>query len=48
MQNIPNYDDIYRTPEPSDLTKALRVIFAGMFVTAVFIVPPVTALKFFI
>lgn len=48
MQTLPRYDDVYRTPEPSDLIKALRFIFTGVFVAAVFIVPSVTAVQFFL
>ncbi|HQS44580.1 MAG TPA: hypothetical protein PLJ70_09195 [Methylotenera sp.] len=48
MSTPPNYDDVYRTPEQSELTKVLRFIFTGVFVAAVFIVPSVTAVKFFI
>ncbi len=48
MNTLPNYDDVYRTPEPSDLTNVLRFIFSGIFVAAVFIVPSVAAVRFFI
>jgi hypothetical protein len=48
MQTLPKYDDVYRAPEPSDLSKALRFIFTGVFIAAVFIVPSVTAVQFFI
>lgn len=47
MQTLPNYDDVYRAPEPSDLIKTLRFIFTAVFVTAVFIVPTITAVEFF-
>lgn len=48
MSTLPNYDDIHRAPEQSELTKVLRFIFSGVFMAAVFIVPSVTAVKFFI
>lgn len=48
MNTYPNYDDIYRTPVPSEFNKVLRAIFSGIFLAAVFIVPTVTAIKFFL
>jgi hypothetical protein len=48
MQILPNYDDIDRAPEPSDLIKTLRFIFTAVFIMAVFIVPTITAVEFFI
>jgi hypothetical protein len=48
MKAFPNYDDVYRTPEQSELNKILRVLFIGIFVTAVFVVPSVTVAQFFI
>ena len=48
MNTYPNYDDIYRTPAQSELNKVLRIIFSGLFLTAVFVVPGATAIKFFL
>ena len=48
MNTYPNYDDIYRTPVQSEFNKVLRVIFSGLFLAAVFVVPAVTAIKFFL
>ena len=48
MNTFPDYDAQRRAPTQFESSKFLRFLFTGVFVTAVFIVPSVTAVKFFI
>ena len=47
MENT-NQEQHTREITPFESNKVLRIIFTGVFLAAVFIVPPVTAIRFFL
>ena len=46
MNTYPNYTDENRDITLFESNKSLRIFFTAVFVTAVFIVPAVTAIRF--